>query len=256
MPIFSEPPRPFGPDRHKKTRPVGTLMASAPGRPLRRKTQERQERGRGQAGAAGALPRTPPGEMISPGPPHSFQLVDSALGNADDIRSPRRRPQAGGIHSRRQARRASCKPRSPYSVSGADGRWRHSGEGKCHDFPRAPSFLSAFCRSFWGTQKSGSEQAGQGSVAKAGRLGRRVSAAKSVQACALHPPAVADRCSRAAATSVRWEGISRWLGWGVCPKLGGAFVCREQTPFNALGPPGAFERPGRHPPVAGIHSRR
>ena len=32
---------------------------------------------------------------------------------------------------------------SPYSVSGADGRERHSGGEKCHNSPRAPLFRLA-----------------------------------------------------------------------------------------------------------------
>ena len=95
----------------------------------------------------------------------------------------------------------------------------------------------------------------------------------SVQACALRPPAVADRCPRFAGTSVLLEGISRFLRESLVqgsgkPSLsaGSRFVTLRRAvagraqpffnaragrrgsekPFlNALGPRAAFERPGR-----------
>ncbi len=146
------------------------------------------QRGRGQAGAAGAPPRTPPGEMISPGPPRfALRLRRAAeterrarrraLKRRKGQRSVTQRPffsaredfrlqrndvfqRSGGLPFAAQrpffnargpratsgarpttaSRRDSLPPLNaagvvqvprPYSVSGADGRSRYSGEGKC-----------------------------------------------------------------------------------------------------------------------------
>ena len=127
----------------------------------------------------------------------------------------------------------------------ADGRRRNSGDGTCHNSPRAPLIRLAAsprggCRAAsWSrsSKKAGrAEGVTSGPEVSAGAF----RAAQSVQACALRPPAVADRCFRVAATSVRSEGM---------------FQMAERALFNAPEnfrcPSTFFLRPCRNFPCCG-----
>ena len=86
-----------------------------------------------------------------------------------------------------------------YSVSGADGRWRYSGKGKCHNSPRAPLFRLAAsprggCRADVGCRAL-RRPVGRGKVRKGRRARRALFGLPSQCRRVLpHPPAVADRC--------------------------------------------------------------
>ena len=104
------------------------------------------------------------------------------LGNAGDIRSPRRRRQVAGIHFRREAQPPSCKFRSLYSVSCANGLVFSVEVCKVrNNSPRTPLILpSGFAGSAGqGERDDYARSCGQGrsfgeaETADAGVLGRR-----------------------------------------------------------------------------------
>ena len=145
------------------------------------------------------LPRAPgkgnAGEIIPPAPPCFFQLAASARGNAGEVRSPRRRPQAGGIHFRRQAQRTSCKSRVRTACPGQTGVGGTREKEKVIISPGPPWFFQLFIED-GGTQKPSPERKGHGGRRK-GRKARRALFGLHTQCRRVlpHPPAVADRCS-------------------------------------------------------------
>ena len=84
----------------------------------------------------------------------------------------------------------------PYSVSGADGNRCYSGGGKCHNSPRAP--LVRLAASPRGPREPCFEKAGRAEGRRKGRKARRrlYGLPSQCRRVRLHPPAVADRCSR------------------------------------------------------------
>ncbi len=99
-------------------------------------------------------------------------------GAPGDVRSSGGRPQAGGIHFRRQAQRTSCKLRGRTACPGADGRWRDSGGENVIISPGPPWFALRLRRAAGpcGRGKPYFENEGENrSHAKAGSLGGRVS---------------------------------------------------------------------------------
>ena len=155
--------------------------------------------------------------MISPGPPHSFQLFDNARG-----------PRAtSGARPVVMNRRNSLPPLSampvvqaprPYSVSGADGRWGYSGEGKCN------------------AGRGALNGQGRGVTKRPEASARRASGCNlSAGVCCRTRLRLADRCSRFAVTSVWFAGISRRGGQSAGSALWETFVGSGQSSPEARG---------------------
>ena len=142
-------------------------------------------------------------------------------------------------------------------MSGADGLLRHSVDGKCHNFPRAPLVLSAFYRRWRKRGRGALNGKGRGVTQRPKGPARRFRAAQSVQACAAAPACGGRPMLSLRATSVWFEGFSRWLRERVClklwetsvcmiclfSKLWRAFVCRRITCSRSSGAPGDVRSP-------------
>ena len=122
----------------------------APCHAKRKGRKDRKSAGKAAGKAQGRCPaprkgrKGNAGEIIPPAPPCFFQLAASARGNAGEVRSPRRRPQAGGIHFRRQAQRTSCKSRVRTACPGQTGVGGTREKEKVIISPGPPWFFQLF----------------------------------------------------------------------------------------------------------------
>ena len=140
------------------------------------------------------------------------------MGNAGDVRSPRRRRQAAGIHFRREAQPPSCKFRSLYSVSCANGLVFSVEVCKVrNNSPRTPLILPS---GFAGLAGQGERENYAQSCGEGGRSERQglrmpeclagaVRSADSVQVCPYGPTCGGRLLSGFRRTVVSKEGISR-----------------------------------------------
>ena len=174
------------------------------------------------------------GEIIPPAPPCFFQLLVEDGGNAGDIRSPRRRPQAAGIHFRREARRASCRWRDRTACPGLTGGGVTRARENVIIPPAPPWFFQLLVEDGGNAGRGALNGKGRGVTPRPEGSADFVRAAISVQACAAAPACRGRPVFRFAKAPVWLEGISRFLRECVCPKLWKAVVGKEQSCFNDL----------------------
>ena len=166
-----------------------------------RETQERQKR---QERQAGLRPGPRKGSRGNNSPRAPLVLSASYQRSGAPGRFRAARPTAASSRNSLPALSAAgvVQAPRPYSVSWNRREFAALGRGKCqgsggNNSPRAPLVLSASYQRSGKRGARSAEREGQREVAPRPEVSAdALRAANSVQACALRPPAVADRCFR------------------------------------------------------------